>query len=80
MHGEQVRVRSQFKALNGLSAHADKDELLRWIQSGESTPSTIFVTHGESKAADALAKSIESEVGARPYIPQLGDAFDLDRL
>jgi metallo-beta-lactamase family protein len=80
MHGEQVRVRSQFKALNGLSAHADKDELLRWIQSGESTPSTIFVTHGEPKAADALAKSIENEVGALPFIPQLGDTFDLERL
>jgi metallo-beta-lactamase family protein len=80
MHGKQIRVRSQFIPINGLSAHADKDELLRWIQSGDAAPSTVFVTHGEPHAAQALAERIESEVGALPYIPQLGDVFDLDRM
>jgi metallo-beta-lactamase family protein len=80
MHGEQVRVRSQFIPINGLSAHADKDELMRWIESGDSVPSTVFVTHGEPNAALALAERIESEVGALIYIPQLGDVFDLDRM
>ena len=62
------------------SAHADKDELMRWIQSGEAAPSTIFVTHGEPNAAQALAERIEGEVGALPFVPQLGDMFDLDRM
>jgi metallo-beta-lactamase family protein len=80
MHGEQVRVRAQFKPIHGLSAHADKNELLRWVRSGDSTPSTIFVTHGEPKAAQAFAERLEKEVGALPYVPQLGDVFDLDRM
>lgn len=80
MHGEQVRVRAQVKTLNGLSAHADKDELLRWLRSAESAPSTVFVTHGEPEAADALAKQIEKQVGCRLLIPRLGDGFDLAEL
>jgi metallo-beta-lactamase family protein len=80
MHGERVRVRSQFVPVNGLSAHADKDELLRWIRSGDSAPSTIFVTHGEPDAAQTLAERIEKEIGTLPFIPQLEDAFDLDRM
>jgi metallo-beta-lactamase family protein len=80
MHGRQVRVRAQFMTLNGLSAHADRDELLRWLTSGESVPSTVFVTHGEADSSKALADLIEREVGALPVIPQLGDEFDLDRM
>jgi metallo-beta-lactamase family protein len=80
MHGKDVPVRAEFMPLHGLSAHADSDELLRWVGSGKATPSTVFVTHGEPDAAKALAERIEKEVGALPVIPQLGDHFDLGRM
>jgi Cft2 family RNA processing exonuclease len=32
IHGEDVPVRAAFVALSGLSAHADRGELLRWVR------------------------------------------------
>jgi metallo-beta-lactamase family protein len=80
MHGEQVRVRARFMTVNGLSAHADKDELFRWLSSANSAPPTVFVTHGEPDAAKALAERIEKEIRAQVHIPGLGDGFDLEEI
>lgn len=80
MHGVQVRVRAQFMTINGLSAHADKDELFRWLRSAESAPPTVFVTHGEPDAAQALAERIETEMESQVFIPGLTDGFDLEEL
>jgi metallo-beta-lactamase family protein len=80
MHGDQVRVRSQFMTVNGLSAHADKDELFRWLSAAESNPPTVFVTHGEPDAAKALAEHIEKETESQVLIPGLGDGFNLEEL
>ena len=80
MHGKQVPVRAEFLPLTGLSAHADSNELIRWIRSGGSVPSTVFVTHGEPKASQAFAERIEKEMGTLPIVPQLEDQFDLGKM
>jgi metallo-beta-lactamase family protein len=80
MHGQQVPVRAEFLTLAGLSAHADSDELIRWIRSGKSSPSTVFVTHGEPDASKAFAERVEKEIGALTIIPELEDQFDLGKL
>jgi metallo-beta-lactamase family protein len=80
IHGEQVPVRAEFLQLAGLSAHADSDELIRWIRSGENVPSTIFVTHGEPKASQAFAQRIEEEMDVLPVVPELEDSFDLGKM
>jgi metallo-beta-lactamase family protein len=80
MHGQQVPVRAEFLTLAGLSAHADSNELIRWINSGEGSPSTVFVTHGEPDASKAFAERVEKEIGALTIIPELEDQFDLGKL
>ena len=77
IHGQEVAVKARFLPIHGLSGHADADGLVRWMRSGPSRPATAFVTHGEPPAATALAKRIETEVGARAVIPRLGQTFDL---
>ncbi len=80
VHGKDVPVRAEFFPISGLSAHADKNELLRWVRSAggvEKLPATIFVTHGEPKVADAFAKSLHEKVGATTFAPDLEDKFDL---
>jgi metallo-beta-lactamase family protein len=78
VHGEDVPVRARFIPINGLSAHADRGELLRWVRSQPKPPQTIFVTHAEEKASNALAQLLKKELGVRTIEPELGQRFDLE--
>jgi metallo-beta-lactamase family protein len=80
IHGHEVPVKAERLTVNGLSGHADRDELIRWIQSGNKPPKIVFVTHGEPESSKSLADLIEKEIGARVLIPDLGDGFDLDAI
>jgi metallo-beta-lactamase family protein len=77
MHGQDIPVRAKTLSLNGLSAHADADELMRWIRSAPALPRTVFVTHGEPSASAALSNRIERELEVSACVPAMGDRFDL---
>jgi metallo-beta-lactamase family protein len=77
MHGEDIPVRASVLSINGLSAHADSDELVQWVKSAESRPGRVFVTHGEPEAASALARRLRDELRLRVAVPALGDEFEL---
>jgi metallo-beta-lactamase family protein len=77
MHGQDVPVRARHFAVHGLSAHADRTELLRFVKSAPGIPNQIFVTHGEPDAARSFAELLQAELGTAVTIPELGDAFDL---
>jgi metallo-beta-lactamase family protein len=80
IHGEEVPVKAEFMPLSGMSAHADSDELVRWVGAAENKPKAVFVTHGEPEASAALAKRLEGELGLRTIVPAMRDSFDLMRL
>ncbi len=80
IHGQDIPVRAQFTALGGLSAHADRGELVRWIESAATPPATVFVVHGEPDSSSAFAQLVERKTGARCFTPDLGAVYDLDRL
>jgi len=78
-HAQQVRifrnrvtVKAQIKELGAFSAHADQKGLLNWL-SGFTTQPTIFLTHGENEAREALAKKVFAKLRLKPVIPALGD-------
>lgn len=77
IHGQTVRVRAQIHQLHGLSAHADRDELLRWCQALPGVPERVFLNHGEDPARKALSVAV-SEMGEmgwpRPVLPKTGDS------
>jgi metallo-beta-lactamase family protein len=77
MHGRDVPVRARVLPVEGMSAHADSNELMRWLRSGPSLPNAAFVTHGEPEASAALAKRIGEEAGVPSYTPHIGDGYDL---
>lgn len=68
--GEYVAVRARVEDLTGLSAHADSDELVRWVRSAPRPPKQIFVVHGEPAGASALRGRLEEVVDAVVVIPQ----------
>lgn len=59
--GEEREVKAGITRLGGLSAHADREELMRWLNSVENQPRRIFVTHGEEEATQEFASSIKKK-------------------
>jgi metallo-beta-lactamase family protein len=76
--GEDVPVRAEVAQLDHLSAHADADEILRWLGGLSHAPRRTFITHGEPAAADALRRRIERELRWACYLPYYTEVVDLD--
>jgi len=74
--GEEIPVKCQVRVINGLSAHADQSELLRWLKNFKGSPKMTFVTHGELESATSFSKKIE-EMGWNSIIPEYLEAFEL---
>jgi metallo-beta-lactamase family protein len=74
LFGEMVPLRAQVEILNGYSAHADRTELLRWLDGVKAhTPELrdVYLVHGEPDAQDAFASKLE-ELGYRASCPAPG--------
>ena len=72
IHGEYFAVAAEIRNLDMLSAHADADEIMRWLSGFETPPRMTFVTHGEPTAADALRLRIQDELGWAVTVPEQG--------
>jgi metallo-beta-lactamase family protein len=68
MFGHDVRVRARVERLDGLSAHADREEIVRWLSGFERPPRQTYLVHGEPGAALSLADTMAQRLGwkARP--------------
>ncbi len=76
--GEEIAVRATIKMLDGFSAHADANQLIRWIGCIEDPkPAKVFIVHGEATAQEALKANIASELGFESYIPFRGDVANI---
>lgn len=77
LFGEQIEIRASVKQMRGLSGHADKDGLIRWIQGFEEKPRKVFVVHGEDSVCVSFAECLKVEHGIRAYAPYSGTQFNL---
>ncbi len=59
--GEEVQIRSHVAEISGLSAHGDRDEMLRWCGESKGKPGKVYVVHGEPETAQTFAKTLASE-------------------
>jgi len=73
IHGEYVPVRARVTGLEGLSGHADADELVAWARAMGRAPRQTFVVHGDPDAADALRLRLKDELGWPVRVPQHGE-------
>lgn len=60
--GVPVDVNAEIAHIDGFSAHADRDELLRWFGGFRNKPK-VYIVHAEPPAAAALAQSIGQKFG-----------------
>jgi len=78
IHGEYVPVRAEVDNLSMLSAHADADEIMRWLGGFSRAPRHTFIVHGEPDAADALRLRIKDELGWRCHAVEQAETAVLD--
>jgi metallo-beta-lactamase family protein len=77
IHGEYVPIRAEVASLGMFSAHADRDELLRWLGGFWRPPRMTFVTHGEPDAADALRHAIKEQLSWNVCVPEHREVAEL---
>lgn len=74
IHGTHVPVRAHVEVIDGLSAHADQDDLQRWLDGFESPPTRTFVVHGEPAASETLTALIGRRARWEAVAPAHGEA------
>lgn len=77
VHGRMVPVRAEVAIMHWLSAHADGDEIMRWLEGFRAPPRRTFVTHGEPPASAALRDRIAGELGWSCAVPDDGSTVEL---
>ena len=75
--GQWVPVRCRIERIGSFSAHADWQEILRWLEGMPSAPRRTFLTHGEPAAASAMAAHIKDRFGWTVEVPVYGQRFEL---
>jgi metallo-beta-lactamase family protein len=77
IHGAWVPVRAEVAELPMLSAHADSDELLRWLGGFQRAPQKVFIVHGEPEASEALRVRIGRDLGWTAVVSRQDQVFTL---
>ncbi len=77
IHGQDVPVRAKVETLDGLSAHADREEILRWLSGFRRPPGETYVVHGEPHAAESLADALRTRLGWKARVPRDGETVPL---
>lgn len=75
--GEKTKVNCKIKKIEGYSAHADKDGLLRWVEPMRHNLKKVFVVQGEENAALSLAQTIKDNFGVDADVPLIRGEVEL---
>lgn len=70
--GEEIAVQADVYTIGGLSAHADRDDLLRWAGSFRRPPGAAFVAHGEERVSLSFAEALRRRFRWSATVPEAG--------
>lgn len=76
--GQKHRVKARVVRINGFSAHADRDELLNWLEGLKRPPRRVFVVHGEAESAVSFGDYLVEKTGWQVTVPAYQDEVVLD--
>jgi len=76
--GKYYRVRARIARLEGLSAHADRNDLLRWLSSLTQPPRRVIIVHGEPESSRNFAELVQQKTGWQVAVPHYGEVMELD--
>jgi metallo-beta-lactamase family protein len=75
--GENYPVKAEVVTINGFSAHADQNMLLRYANAGKETIKKIILVHGENRSAQPFKQKL-FESGFKDVVyPILGEEIEI---
>ena len=74
LFGESIEVQAEICQLTGLSGHADREGLLKWVNSFEPKPKRVFIIHGEDEVENIFAQTL-TEQGFNACAPYNGEQW-----
>ncbi|HEY5766164.1 MAG TPA: MBL fold metallo-hydrolase RNA specificity domain-containing protein, partial [Candidatus Deferrimicrobiaceae bacterium] len=75
--GEEIAVAADIYTIGGLSAHADRDDLLAWAGRFRTPPKRAIVAHGEESVSLGFAGLLRERFGWETEVPWPGRPIDL---
>ncbi|EMO52117.1 MBL fold metallo-hydrolase RNA specificity domain-containing protein [Leptospira noguchii] len=76
IYGKFYKVKARVCSLEGLSSHADQNEILHWLGELKRKPEKVFIVHGEKGSSDTLRVRL-SALKFTCEIPKLFDIVEL---
>lgn len=77
IHGAYISVNAEVHNLEALSSHGDYQQIINWLKT-LAEPKRVFVTHGESSAADSMRNHLKQQLGWQEVIvPEYLESFEL---
>ena len=77
LYGEEYPLRAQVETTSGLSGHADRDEMLKFLSHLEKPPERTFLVHGEEKQSLAFAEHLRGRGFPRVDVPEPEQRFEV---
>jgi len=76
--GQMYPVKAKIVQMTGFSAHADRDELFRWLSGLHKPPRGLFVVHGEPQTAFRFVDFLKERLGWQISAPKYKDEVVLE--
>ena len=73
--GEKVAVKASIHTLGGFSAHAGQKDLLAWLGAMAGSRPRVVLVHGEDRARESFAATIQKRFWIRAEMPGLGNSI-----
>jgi len=76
LHGQMVDARAEIRSISGFSAHADWQEMMRWMKGFTHPPRQTFLVHGEPPALEAMRARVAAQ-GWSASVPKYLEKVEL---
>jgi metallo-beta-lactamase family protein len=77
IHGRSLLVRARVTQLQGISGHADRDGLTKWLGHLQTPPRHVFVAHGEEDVSISFAKHVRETLHFEATVPEYQQVVEL---
>jgi metallo-beta-lactamase family protein len=77
IHGQLIAVGARIARIDSMSAHADRQEMLRWLGTLPRRPRQVCLVHGEPGPMDALRVLVTDRLGWEAHMPVHAERIDV---
>jgi len=78
IHGEHIPIRAEIHSIDTFSAHADYEEMFRWLSNFKQPPRMTFLVHGEINSMKSMSHKIENRLGWPTIMPEYMEKIELE--